>query len=887
MKLMVLDGNSIINRAFYGVKPLTTRDGLYTNAIFGFLNMLQRFTDEEQPEALCVAFDRREPTFRHEADANYKATRKGMPDELAQQMPVMKQVLCAMSIPCYEMVGYEADDLLGTISRRCEKRGWECVIVTGDRDSLQLITDRTRVKLVTTRMGQTSTADMTPALFREQYGFDPIHMIDLKALMGDSSDNIPGVPGIGEKTATALVQRYGSIDALYAAMPEVEAKPAALRKLAEGEESARRSYWLATIVTDAPLEFDPEDALCQPYKPELYDLFVKLEFTKLIKKYGLTPSAPAPEPAAVTHDEDYMTTVETPETDADAARLLALWRKAPHVAVYGLADLSVLAVACGIDERSSLTAILRSDRFGGDWEALLRDLFSGDIAKAAHNVKDLTRALLERDLPAEGFVFDTALAGYLLDATAGSYDLQRLFVAYCGAELPAPAHLERDAFTLLGNNAAAETALCSYTSAVAALYEVLPPRLEELNMTALLHEMELPLCRVLAEMELAGFRIDGAALARFGEDLQQRIVTLEQSIYDMAGEEFNINSPKQLGAILFDKLQLPHGKKTKTGWSTNAEVLEKLRYEAPIVDKVLEYRQYAKLRSTYADGLLRAVSPDGRVRTSFQMTVTATGRLSSTEPNLQNIPTRTELGSEIRRLFIAGDGNVLVDADYSQIELRLLAHMAGDEAMQQAFLSGADFHTVTAAKVFHVPESEVTHQMRSRAKAVNFGIVYGMSAFSLSQDIHVTVAEAKDYMERYFATYPGVKQYMTDIVEKAKEQGYVETLYHRRRALPELKSSNFIQRSFGERVALNMPIQGTAADIMKLAMLRVYDRLRRENLQARLIMQVHDELIVECPEAEREAVEKLLRQEMEQVAALAVPLTAEAHSGKNWLDAKG
>ena len=406
-------------------------------------------------------------------------------------------------------------------------------------------------------------------------------------------------------------------------------------------------------------------------------------------------------------------------------------------------------------------------------------------------------------------------------------------------------------------------------------------------MTALLHEMELPLCRVLAEMELAGFRIDSAALARFGQELQQRIAALEQSIYDMAGEEFNINSPKQLGAILFDKLQLPHGKKTKTGWSTNAEVLEKLRYEAPIVDSVLEYRQYAKLRSTYAEGLLRAVSPDGRVRTSFQMTVTATGRLSSTEPNLQNIPTRTELGSEIRRLFIAEDGNVLVDADYSQIELRLLAHMAGDEAMQQAFRSGEDFHTVTAAKVFHVPEAEVTHQMRSRAKAVNFGIVYGMSAFSLSQDIHVTVAEAKDYMERYFATYPGVRQYMTDVVERAREQGFVETLYHRRRALPELKSANFVQRSFGERVALNMPIQGTAADVMKLAMLRVHDRIRREGLQARLIMQVHDELIVECPEGEQQAVETLLRQEMEQVAALAVPLTAEAHSGKNWREAKG
>ena len=885
MKLMVLDGNSIINRAFYGVKPLTTREGLHTNAVFGFLNMLQRFVDEEQPEAVCVAFDRREPTFRHQADANYKATRKGMPEELAQQLPVMKQVLSAMAIPCYELTGYEADDLLGTISRRCQQRGWECVVVTGDKDSLQLITDRTRVKLVTSRMGQTLTTDMTPAVFRETYGFDPIHMIDLKALMGDSSDNIPGVPGIGEKTAMALIQRYGSIDALYAAMPDVEAKPAALRKLAEGEESARRSYWLATIVTDAPLEFDPEDAVRQPYRPELYDLFLRLEFTKLIKKYGLSPTAPAPEPAAAVHDEDYTVTVETPRTDDDAARLLALWRKAPHVAVYGLADLSVLAVDCEVDARHGITAVLRSDRFGGDWEGLLGGLFSGDIRKAAHNVKDMTRALLERGLPAEGFIFDTALAGYLLDATAGGYDLSRLFVAYCGAELPAPAHLDEDAFSLLGDTA--EAALCSYTSAVAALYEVLPPKLEELGMTALLHEMELPLCRVLAEMELAGFRIDSAALARFGQDLQQRITALEQSIYDMAGEEFNINSPKQLGAILFDKLRLPHGKKTKTGWSTNAEVLEKLRYEAPIVDSVLEYRQYAKLRSTYAEGLLRAVSPDGRVRTSFQMTVTATGRLSSTEPNLQNIPTRTELGSEIRRLFIAEDGNVLVDADYSQIELRLLAHMAGDEAMQQAFRSGEDFHTVTAAKVFHVPEAEVTHQMRSRAKAVNFGIVYGMSAFSLSQDIHVTVAEAKDYMERYFATYPGVRQYMTDVVERAREQGFVETLYHRRRTLPELKSSNFIQRSFGERVALNMPIQGTAADVMKLAMLRVHDRIRREGLQARLIMQVHDELIVECPEGEQQAVETLLRQEMEQVAALAVPLTAEAHSGKNWREAKG
>ncbi len=889
MKLMVLDGNSIINRAFFGLKTLTTQEGLYTNGILGFLNMLGRFVDEEQPDALCVAFDRKEPTFRHEADAAYKATRRKMPEELAQQMPVMKQVLSAMSIPCYELVGYEADDLLGTIARRCQQRGWECVVVTGDRDSLQLITATTRVKLVSSHMGKTTTADMTEETFRAQYGFDPIHMIDLKALMGDSSDNIPGVPGIGEKTAMALIQRYGSIDALYAAMPDVELKPAALRKLAEGEESARRSYWLATIVTDAPLEFDPEDALRQPFRPELYDLFVKLEFTKLIKKYGLTPAPAAAEPAAAAAAtrEDYTVTVETAETDADAARLLSLWRGAAHVAVYTLEDLSVLAVDCDADDQHGVTAILRSDRFTGDWDSLLDALFSADIRKAAHNVKDLTCTLLERGLHAEGFVFDTALAAYLLDATAGSYDLPRLFMAYCGAELPPAAHLDPEAFSLLGDDRIAEASLCSYTSAVDALYQVLETKLEALNMTALLHEMELPLCRVLAEMELTGFRIDGSALARLGQELQRHTDELEQSIYDMVGHRFNINSPKQLGTVLFDELLLPHGKKTKTGWSTNAEVLEKLRYESPVVSRVLEFRQYAKLKSTYADGLLRAVSRDGRVRTRFQMTVTATGRLSSAEPNLQNIPTRTQLGSEMRRVFIADEGNVLVDADYSQIELRLLAHMAGDEAMIEAFRSGQDFHTVTAARVFHVPEAEVTHQMRSRAKAVNFGIVYGMSSFSLSQDLQVTMAEAKSYKASYFATYPGVKQYMTDIVAQGKAQGYVETLYHRRRALPELKAPVFARRAFGERVAMNMPIQGTAADIMKLAMLRVHDRLRREGLRAKLIMQVHDELIVECPEAERETVETLLRQEMEQVAALSVPLIAEAHSGKNWLEAKG
>ena len=881
MKLMVLDGNSIVNRAYYGIRPLTTRQGLYTNAIYGFITTLQRLLDEEKPEALCVTFDRREPTFRHEADAAYKAQRKGMPEELAMQMLPLKQVLTAMSIPRYELTGYEADDLIGTISRKCEAAGWDCVIVTGDKDSLQLITDHTKVKLVSTRMGQTTTKDMTPETFQETYGFAPIHMIDLKALMGDSSDNIPGVPGIGEKTAMALVQEYGSIDTLYAQMPDVHAKPAALRKLQEGEESARHSYWLATIVTDAPLEFRPEDNLRQPFKPELYDLFLRLEFQKLIDKYGLSPQHQPEEKA------DAAAEVEILETAERAQELLDLWRGADHVTVYGLPDFSALAVACDTGEGTVRMAELYENRYGGNWHDLLEALFAADIKKVGHNVKDMIRALLERELPAEGFVFDTALAAYLCDATAGSYDIAKLFLSFYNEELPKPAHLEPEAFTsLLGDDTAAQTALISYTSAVSALHGTLAAKLEALDVTRLYYEVELPLCRVLAEMETAGFLVDRKALAEYGQTLQGVMDETEQAIYAAAGETFNINSPKQLGVILFEKLGLPHGKKTKTGWSTNAEVLEKLRYDYPLVDNILRYRQYAKLRSTYVDGLLKVIGPDGRVRTSFQMTVTATGRLSSTEPNLQNIPTRTELGSRLRAMFTAAPGCVLVDADYSQIELRLLADMAGDTEMRDAFRSGADFHTVTAAKVFHLPPEQVTPELRRRAKAVNFGVVYGISAFSLAQDIGVTVQEAKDYMERYFATYAGVRQYMTDVVAQAERDGFVETPMHRRRALPELKSSNRNLREFGKRVALNMPVQGAAADIIKVAMVRVHSRLRDEGLQARLLMQVHDELIVECPVSEREQVEHLLTEEMSRAASLSVPLIAEAHSGQNWLQAK-
>ena len=617
MKLMVLDGNSILNRAYYGIRPLSTREGLYTHAVYGFITTLQRLLDEENPEALCVTFDRREPTFRHRADADYKAQRKPMPPELAMQLPVMKQVLSAMSVPCYELAGYEADDLIGTISRKCQAAGWDCVIVTGDKDSLQLITDRTKVKLVSTRMGQTTTKDMTPETFREQYGFDPIHMIDLKALMGDTSDNIPGVPGVGEKTAMALVQEYGTIDEIYRLLPDLHAKPAAIRKLTEGEESARHSYWLATIVTDAPLDFDPAENLRRPFRPELYDLFLRLEFQKLIDKYHLRPHQETAERPEVT------ATVVPVRTEDQARDLLAQWRQAESVTVYAMPNLSALSVQWDAGENASWAAELWTGDYQGDWQALLAALFAADIPKVSHNVKDLMRTLLDAGLPAEGFVFDTALAAYLLDATAGKYDLPRLFVAYFNQELPKPAHLEPDAFSPLGDQAAAWASLHSYGAAIEALHGVLLPRLREQGMEKLYFDVELPLCRVLADMERSGFLVDGGALARFGRELSDTIDRLEQRIYAAAGQQFNINSPKQLGKVLFEDLGLPHGKKTKTGWSTNADVLEKLK-DHPLVADVLTYRQYAKLKSTYADGLLKVIDPDGRIRTSFQMTVTAT-----------------------------------------------------------------------------------------------------------------------------------------------------------------------------------------------------------------------------------------------------------------------
>ena len=892
-KLMVLDGNSIVNRAFYGVSQnLTTRAGQPTNAIFGFLNILQKLLDEGKPDALCVTFDRKAPTFRHLAYEGYKATRKGMPDELASQMPLLKDVLRAMNIPLYELDGWEADDLIGTISVKDTAAGWETAIVTGDKDSLQLVTDTATVKLVSTRMGRTTTKSMTPESFREEYGFDPVHIVDLKALMGDASDNIPGVKGVGEKTAMALIRRYGSIDALYAALPDVEmapgepAKPGVVKKLQEGADQARMSYDLATIRTDAPIDFTPEANLRRPADNNaLYRLFLDLEFSKLIDKYHLT----APQGEGAVQEAAPVTGAcesEVVETTERLDELLALWRGLDEVDVLALPSLDGVCVEWWESEGHSRAALLFSDRTP-DYGGGLRALFGPDVKKAVHGSKELCRRLLEEGIAPGGITFDTQAAAYLLAPTDGSYELEKLGLTYYNQEFPkASAYLEPGAFGPLGDWGAAAGALMSHCALVGALRDTLSARLTDLGMDQLYRDIELPLCPVLAEMEQAGFLIDRGALARFGQVLADGIAQSEQAIYALAGEDtFNINSTQQLGRILFEKLGLPPVKKTKTGWSTNAEVLDKLRGQHPIIDSILEYRQLTKLKSTYVDGLDKLIPPDGRLHTCFQNTVTATGRLSSTEPNLQNIPVRTPLGAELRKMFVAPAGMVLVDADYSQIELRLLAHMAGDQAMIEGFRSGADIHTATAAQVFGVAPDQVTPLMRRSAKAVNFGIVYGISPFSLSQDIGVTVAQAKEYMDKYFQHYAGVRAYMDAVVEQAKADGYVSTLFGRRRWVPELKSSNFNTRSFGERVALNMPIQGTAADIIKLAMIRVRDRLRAEGLAGKLVLQVHDELIVECPEAEAQAVSALLREEMEGVAALSVPLVAETHAGKSWADA--
>ena len=940
MKLMILDGNSVINRAFYGVRLLSTRSGQYTNAIYGFLNILDRVRQEEKPDALCVAFDLHGPTFRHLRYDQYKATRHGMPEELAQQMPVMKDVLRAMNIPIYACRGWEADDVIGTVAKRCSGAGWDCVVVTGDRDSLQLVDEHVTVKLVSTKGGQTSSTNYTPELFRAEYGFEPIRLIDLKALMGDSSDNIPGVAGVGPKTATDLLLKYGTLDGVYENLNPQNMKGKLYEKLETGKDSAYLSYELATIRLDAPVDFVPGDALtAEPDKPALYDLFMRLEFVKLIDKYrlrgahavGAASGRPqAAETSESCHSErseesvspfsgsleasasggrpmaaptDVNVTVCVPSSKAEFDALMAVWKTAEHVALSAAEDLETLALDDG-----TAPALLRREALGLALDFCLSALFSGEVRLLVHGSKELIRRLLERCLPTEGIVFDAEVAAYLLDAARGKYELGRLAFDYCHIELPTEKELiARGAYASSDDPSsvirpagdggchlpprgkaltAADAVLLAETAALLELYVPLSAGLKEQGLEKLYYEMDLPLCPVLAEMEVEGVLVDAEALHAFDEMLKDRIVQAQETIFRYAGGDFNINSPKQLGEVLFERLGLPAGKKTKTGWSTNVEVLEKLRDKHPIVGQIMEYRTLTKLQATYAEGLLKVVGPDGRVRTTFQNTVTATGRLSSTDPNLQNIPVRTDLGAEIRKMFVPAPGCVFVDADYSQIELRVLAHMADDEAMRAAFNSGADIHRVTASQVFNVPFDAVTPQMRRSAKAVNFGIVYGISAFSLSQDVGVSQAEAKSYIDNYLSKYHGVRDFMEATVEQGLRLGYVSTLYGRRRYIPELKDGKYMVREAAKRMAMNAPIQGTAADIIKIAMLRVDKALKAAGLTAKLVLQVHDELIVECPEAEAETVAALVTREMEAAATLAVPLTAEAKSGRSWYEAK-
>ena len=843
MKLLILDGNSVINRAYFGVKPLTTRDGLYTHAIYGFLNILERMEKEEQPEAVCVAFDLHGPTFRHEKYDGYKATRHGMPEELAMQMPVMKQVLSAMNIPIYECQGWEADDIIGTVGKICGNNDWECVIVTGDRDSLQLIDDHVKVKLVISRPGQTTATLYDTEKFREEYGFEPPKMVDLKALMGDSSDNIPGVAGIGPKTATELLLKFGSLEGVYENLEDPSIRPKLREKLEQGKDNAYLSYDLATIRLTAPIDFEPKDAIIQPYnKPELYSLFQKLEFVRLIDKYNLRSAA-----------------VEAPKCVCKSVKLPVkdeLPCSCCGYALYIAPDSSVgIAWEGGV---CTLTPM----------EIMFLDTFlSQGCDVICHDAKSTLHSLQEMGLPLPKFQFDTALAAYDLNPSQSDYPVSKLATTFLGISVD-----DSDA------------AGCA--EAIWNLQNVLADELQKTNMLKLYEEIELPLCRVLFDMERTGVAIDRNQLEQFGQMLSQRIDQCEKLIYSYSEEPFNINSTKQLGELLFEKLQLPVIKKTKTGYSTNADVLEKLKGKHPIIPAIMDYRMLTKLKSTYADGLIKVIEDDGRIHTTFQNLVTATGRLSSTEPNLQNIPVRNDLGAEIRKMFVPKPGFVFVDADYSQIELRVLAHIAEDAAMQQAFNSGMDIHTVTASQVFHVAPEQVTSLQRRHAKAVNFGIVYGISEFSLSEDIGVSRYEAKDYINSYLEHYCGVRDYMKRVVEDARQIGYTTTMFGRRRYIPELSSSNFNIRQGAERIALNTPIQGTAADLIKLAMIRVYNALQTHYPEAKLILQVHDELIVECPEKLVEDVAKLVSAEMEQVAKLKVPLLAEAKWGKSWYEAK-
>ena len=882
-KIMLIDGNSIVNRAFYGVPLLTNGEGRYTNGVYGFLNILFKLLDEEQPDYLAVAFDLHAPTFRHRTFDGYEGTRKGMPEELREQMPLLKEVLQAMHIPIFEQEGFEADDILGTLSALAEKNGIVPVVVSGDRDLLQLAGETLKVRIPKTKGGRTETEDYYAADVQAKYGVTPAEFIDMKALMGDASDNIPGVPGIGEKTAAKIITQYHDIETAIAHAAEIKPKKAS-ENLAAYQEQARLSKFLATIVRDMPLEWDKETLkIGDMFNQTAYELVKRLEFKSMFSRFE--GSASAPKQAEQTYRF---------VADREGAKeVLAALKKGE------------VGYAFVYENEEGQGLALYQEQLGGVWmEAsmafLMQELleifqpFFADSAyrKIGHDVKKDIRFL--RSYGYDGFTaeFDTAIGAYILNATGSSYEYDDIAAAFLNETYPSQEEVFGKGRTKKVFAALPEAERTAYGARQAEIFfrarKVMEERLAENEQKSLFYDMEMPLIYVLADMEKYGIKVDKAALLAYQKRLGESLDGMEEEIYTLAGEKFNINSPKQLGVILFEKLGLKGGKKTKTGYSTAADVLEKLRTAHPIVERILHYRQLAKLKSTYADGLLAVMDAETeKIYSTFNQTITATGRISSTEPNLQNIPVRLELGRELRKIFIPESAEFcFLDADYSQIELRVLAHISGDESLIAAFKSNQDIHRMTASQVFHVPFDEVTPLQRSNAKAVNFGIIYGKGAFSLGQDLGISRKEAEEYINAYFARYPKIKTFMEDTIKNGTKNGYVSTLWNRRRNMPELQSSNFMQRAAGERAAMNMPIQGTAADIIKLAMIKVHRALQEGGYRSRLILQVHDELLIEAYKEEKEAVAKILKENMEHAADLLVPLDVDVHEGASWFEAK-
>jgi len=850
-KLLIFDGNSIINRAFYAIKALTNSKGFYTNGIHGFMNIFFKFMEEEKPDYVCVAFDLRAKTFRHKMYEGYKAQRKGMPEELAAQMPYLKQILNGMNITILEKEGYEADDIIGTVSKKCDDGGINCIIVSGDKDDLQLASENTHIKLIVTRMGKTETTDFDHNAVLEKYGVTPKEFIHVKALMGDTSDNIPGVAGIGEKSAFALIAQYKSLDNLYANIDQL--KGAQKTKIEEGKEMAYLSYKLAEIDVNVPVELDFGEMVRKEYDNDaLSDLCSELELKTLAERLGVTDK----KKKELKCEKEEISSPEMIEQFSGDTLYYTIEY-----------DDIIRRFSLYADDKVYFAEFVTEFEVMMFLDAIKGVLENKNIRKVSHGIKDDIVFLSNNyDISFEGELFDTEIGAYILEPSRNSYALTELAEEYLNVSI---------------TDSSLDAAVLKE------LEEKIASEIKNNGQEELLYNIEFPLVKVLASMEIEGFTVDKERLAEFSEQLSLRINELEKGIYDAAGENFNINSPKQLGIILFEKLGLPVVKKTKTGYSTNVEVLEKLKGSHEIVDMIMEYRTYTKLKSTYVDGLYNVINPKtGKINSSFNQTITTTGRISSTEPNLQNIPVRLELGRQIRKMFVASENCVLVDADYSQIELRVLAHISGDKTMIDAFKNNMDIHTITASQVFKTPVDMVTSSMRSKAKAVNFGIVYGIGEFSLAQDIRVSMKTAREYINGYFETYPEIKSYLDGAVEFAKQNGYVKTLAGRRRYIPEIKSSNFNLRSFGERVAMNAPIQGYAADIIKIAMVKVYQRLKEENLESKLILQVHDELIIDAKKHELDKVQTILKEEMENAVSLSVPLIVDMKYAESWYDTK-